>query len=130
MQADLAEFTMPFFSHELELSTNPKTRATALSALADLCLVKTQLVDKFLDVIAQTLDDPSLYVRCVALKQLTNLLKKDFIKLRPSILSRMLIQAADKDPRISTVAERATYCLTYVLMPRSPKIFYSQFTGD
>ena len=129
VNADMAESTMPFFAHQLEFNKNPKTRATALSALADLCTVKTQLVDQFLDVIAATLDDRSLYVRCVALKQLTNLLKKDFIKLRPSILSRMLIQAADKDPKIKKVAEKASYCLTYVLAPRQPTLFYSHFTG-
>lgn len=128
VNADMAESTMPFFAHQLEFNKNPKTRATALSALADLCTVKTQLVDQFLDVIAATLDDRSLYVRCVALKQLTNLLKKDFIKLRPSILSRMLIQAADKDPKIRKVAEKASYCLTYVLAPRQPTLFYSHFT--
>jgi len=76
-----AEFIMPFFGHELQNSKHAKTRAIALSAMADLCQVKTQLVDKFMDVIAATLDDRSISVRCTALHHLTNLLKKDFVKL-------------------------------------------------
>ena len=76
-----AEYIMPFFGNELQKGRCSKSRTIALSALADLCQVKTQLVDKFLDVIAATLDDSSNCVRSSALHQLTNLLKKDFVKL-------------------------------------------------
>ena len=95
---DQAEFIMPFFGLELQHGETALTRQTALSSFADLCQVKTQLVDKFLDVIAGTLDDKTVSVRCAALRHLTNLLSKDFVKLRPSILTRMLIQAADRKP--------------------------------
>ena len=42
----------------------------------------------------------------------------------------MLIQAADLGSNSKVVAEKASFCLKYVLLPRNPKLFYQYFTGE
>ena len=89
-----AERVVPFFGGQLQSTTSSnEAKVAALGALADLCRVKTQLVDKFIDIIATMLYERSLYVAKKALKLLTYMLRRDFVKMRPSLLSRMLILA-------------------------------------
>ncbi|CAG5098717.1 Oidioi.mRNA.OKI2018_I69.XSR.g15913.t1.cds [Oikopleura dioica] len=102
-------------------------RIVALSIVADLCVVKTHLVDRFMDILAALLEDNDETVQIATMQHLTNLLKKDFIRMKPSILTRMLILAADPEPRSKIVHQKASFCLRQVLKPRNPKIFQENF---
>ena len=56
-------------------------RIVALSIVADLCVVKTHLVDRFMDILAALLEDEDETVQIATMQHLTNLLKKDFIRM-------------------------------------------------
>ena len=80
-----------------------------------------------MDVISSTLELPCEILVKNSLKQLTLLLKQDFVKLRPSLLSQMLILAAN-ERQASEIRELAQYCLQHILSPRKPELFYGNFT--
>ena len=81
-----------------------------------------------MDVISSTLElavHPILVKN--ALRQMTLLLKQDFVKLRPSLLSQMLILAANEQQEAET-RDLAQYCLQHILSPRKPELFFVNFT--
>lgn len=95
VNAQEGERIVPLFGQILSEGRTGAIQNAALLAISDLCVTKTQLVDKFLDVLASTLDGDLKPLVQNSLLLLTSLLKKDFVKMRSSILSRMLILAAD-----------------------------------
>ena len=105
VNAQEGERIVPLFGQILSEGRTGAIQNAALLAISDLCVTKTQLVDKFLDVLAATLDGNLKPLVQNSLLLLTSLLKKDFVKMRSSILSRMLILAADdkQDPDIRNV---------------------------
>ena len=113
VNAQEGERIVPLFGQILSEGRTGAIQNAALLAISDLCVTKTQLVDKFLDVLASTLDGDLKPLVQNSLLLLTSLLKKDFVKMRSSILSRMLILAADdkQDEEIRKVS----LCLVLLL---------------
>ena len=128
-----AERIVKFFGHQLKMTSSGDSVAAkvgALGALADLCRVKTQLTDKFIDVIATMMEDRSMVVVTTALKLMTYMLRQDYIKMRSSLLSRMLILAANESKQADRhkIKIMSQYCLTHVIAPRQEDLFLSHFT--
>ena len=77
-----AEDLVRIFIYSLSDGSNSaSTRIIALSVVADLCVVKTHLVDRFMDILAALLEDKDETVQIATMQHLTNLLKKDFIRM-------------------------------------------------
>ena len=116
VNAQEGERIVPLFGQILSEGRTGAIQNAALLAISDLCVTKTQLVDKFLDVLASTLDGDLKPLVQNSLLLLTSLLKKDFVKMRSSILSRMLILAADD--KQNAEIRKVSLCLVLLLENR------------
>ena len=58
------------------------------------------------------------------------MLRQDYVKMRSSLLSRMLILAANNvtSPQKKRIKQMAEYCLSHVIAPRVPDLFIGHFT--
>eukprot|EP00981_Chlorochromonas_danica_P001745 scaffold377_cov212-Ochromonas_danica.AAC.1 len=66
-------------------------RNNALVVLGDLCVRYTHLVDRYLDLLATSLNDPLPLVRRQAVMLFISLLSQDYIKCRDSLFYRFLL---------------------------------------
>jgi condensin-2 complex subunit D3 len=120
----------------------PSVQSNALLVLGDLCVRYTNLVDRYLPVMARCLQsgitdhtrDSSLFditqqdqtrlVRKHAILLLTSLLLQDYIKWRGLLFQRFLVATADKDEGVARLAEMS---LCGPLLKKYPKLFFNNF---
>ena len=111
-----------------------------LLVLGDLCERYTNLVDKYLPVMAACLQsgtadedrgslfdksgDRTCLVRKHAVLVLSSLLLQDYIKWRGLLLQRFLVASADRDEGVAMLAEMT---LCGPLLTKFPKIFFNNF---
>ena len=76
------------------------------------------------------MEDRSVVVVTTALKLMTYMLRQDYIKMRSSLLSRMLILAANESKQSDRIKikQMSQYCLTHVIGPRQEDLFINHFT--
>jgi condensin-2 complex subunit D3 len=115
-------------------------QSNALLILGDLCVAYTNLVDRFLPVMAACLQagvtdwdagllapskhNGSALVRKHAVVLLSNLLLQDYIKWRGLLFHRFLVASMDEDEDVAELAETA---LCGPLMVKQPKLFSMNF---
>jgi len=140
----LAKKSVNIFARELHENMeggNPAIQSNALIALGDLCVTYTNLVDRFLPVMAacmqsgvtdmttvQVLESSSnksyAVVRSHAIHILSSLLIQDYIKWRGLLFYRFLAAVSDDDDYVANTAETI---LCGPLLTKEPKLFYTHF---
>mmetsp|Transcript_90837 Transcript_90837/g.265922 ORF Transcript_90837/g.265922 Transcript_90837/m.265922 type:complete len:1504 (+) Transcript_90837:65-4576(+) len=91
----------------LHLNTNESfvVRNNVLIVLGDLCIHYTALVDRFVSCMTGLLQDPNEILRKQAAMTLASLLSEDFIKLRGSIMLRLLYVLSDPSETVRNFVE-------------------------
>jgi condensin-2 complex subunit D3 len=126
--------------HENMSGGSPTVQSNALLVLGDLCVKYTNMVDRFLPVMAacmqsgitdmnnNVLDAPSsngsALVRKHSVLLLSSLILQDYVKWRGLLFQRFLVASADED---EDVARLAGLVLCGPLITKQPKLFFNQF---
>ena len=141
---EFAKRCLNLFARELHQSiseTCVSVQSNALLVMGDLCVKYTNLVDKYLPVMAACLqagvysdsdtsfltdksNDGAQLVRKHAVLLLSSLLLQDYIKWRGLMFHRFLVAAADDDGEVAGLAEMT---LCGPLLERFPKLFLNNF---
>ncbi|XP_039420704.1 condensin-2 complex subunit D3 isoform X1 [Corvus cornix cornix] len=121
---ELARESIPVLVQELEVSQEMPVRINVVTALCDLCMLYTSLVDRYIPNISLCLRDPHPVIREHTLTLLTNLLQGEYVKLKNYLFFRFVCVLVDPNPDIASFAE---YCLVHVLLMRNPVIFSQHF---
>uniref|UniRef100_A0A7S0PWK8 Condensin complex subunit 1 C-terminal domain-containing protein n=1 Tax=Asterionellopsis glacialis TaxID=33640 RepID=A0A7S0PWK8_9STRA len=116
---------------------SPSVQSNALLVLGDLCVKYTNLVDRYLPVMAACLQSGNAssdssaassqgtaLVRKHGVLMLSTLLLQDYIKWRGLLFHRFLVASADKDEGVAKLAEMT---LCGPLLGRYPKLFFNNF---
>ena len=139
-----AKQCLSLFARELHQSiseTCVSVQSNALLVMGDLCVKYTNLVDKYLPVMAACLqagvyddsdtsfltdvrEDGAQLVRKHAVLLLSSLLLQDYIKWRGFMFHRFLVAAVDDDGEVAKLAEMT---LCGPLLERFPKLFLNNF---
>lgn len=93
---------------------HPSIKINALTALADLCLRCTSLVEQAIPEMCVCLKAESLPVKRVALKLLTGLILEDYIKLRDVAFFALLCMLEDQDSQVRQ--ETSSFIVNYLLI--------------
>lgn len=93
---------------------HPSIKINALTALADLCLRCTTLVEQAIPEMCVCLKAESLSVKRVALKLLTGLILEDYIKLRDVAFFALLCMLEDPDSQVRQ--ETSSFIVNYLLI--------------
>ena len=126
--------------HENMQQGSWKVQSNALIVLGDLCVKYTNMVDRFLPVMAacmqagvtdfstnllraQTSQGVAL-VRKHAVMILSNLLLQDFVKWRGLLFHRFLVAACDEDEEVASLAQ---LLLCGPLITKQPRLFANHF---
>ena len=142
----LAKECLNIFARELNQESDvidPSVQSNVLLVLGDLCIKYTNLVDKFLPIMASCLQsgcnaplprnvsimgpDPtkdSSIVRKHAVLLLSSLVLQDYIKWRGLLVHRFLAACVDDDIEVSHLAE-TTLCGP--LLSKQPNLFFNNF---
>ena len=99
-------------------------RSNALLILSDLCVRYTHLVSRHVDVMALSMQDPSVMVRKHALASMTQLLMQDYLKWKGFLPYRFLSMVTDPHPDVSEFARNV---LKTTIGQRYPGMFTSHF---
>ena len=124
--------------HENLSGTNPSVQNNALLVLGDLCVRYTNMVDRFLPVMAACLqagvstssssilapEKKSAIVRNHAILTLSKLLSQDYIKWRGLLFHRFLVATVDENDK---VAHNALRHLAGPLLQKTPNLFVNNF---
>ncbi|VVC40479.1 Armadillo-type fold,Condensin complex subunit 1, C-terminal,Armadillo-like helical [Cinara cedri] len=97
-----------------DTSCHSSLKINALTALADLCLRCTTLVEQAIPEMCVCLKDNSLSVKRVALKLLTGLILEDYIKLRDVAFFALLCMLEDSDCHVRQ--ETSSFIVNYLLI--------------
>lgn len=98
----------------LKSACHPSIKINALTALADLCLRCTTLVEQAIPEMCVCLKSDSLSVKRVALKLLTSLILEDYIKLRDVAFFALLCMLEDSDNQVRQ--ETSSFIINYLLI--------------
>lgn len=98
----------------LKSAYHPSIKINALTALADLCLRCTTLVEQAIPEMCVCLRADSLAVKRVALKLLTGLILEDYIKLRDVAFFALLCMLEDSDSQVRQ--ETSSFIVNYLLI--------------
>ena len=139
----LAKASLNIFARELHENMQQgswKVQSNALLVLGDLCVRYTNMVDRYLPIMAACMQagvsdmsgdilnskpvSGAAYVRKHAVYLLSNLLLQDYIKWRGLLFHRFLVASADED---DDVARFAGNLLCGQLLLKQPKLFANQF---
>lgn len=93
---------------------HPSIKINALTALADLCLRCTTLVEQAIPEMCVCLKAESVPVKRVALKLLTGLILEDYIKLRDVAFFALLCMLEDPDDQVRH--ETSSFIVNYLLI--------------
>jgi len=93
---------------------HPSIKINALTALADLCLCCTTLVEQAIPEMCVCLKSESVLVKQVALKHLTGLILEDYIKLRDVVFFALLCMLDDNDCQVRQ--ETSSFIVNYLLI--------------
>lgn len=93
---------------------HPSIKINALTALADLCLRCTTLVEQAIPEMCVCLKAESVPVKRVALKLLTGLILEDYIKLRDVAFFALLCMLEDPDDQVRQ--ETSSFIVNYLLI--------------
>jgi len=102
------------FGTILKNQYHPSIKINALTALADLCLCCTTLVEQAIPEMCVCLKSESLPVKRAALKLLTGLILEDYIKLRDVAFFALLCML--EDPDIQVRQETSSFIVNYLLI--------------
>lgn len=139
----LAKKSLNILARELHDSIdqgNWMVQSNSLLVLGDLCVKYTNMVDRFLPVMAGCLQagvtdlcanaltsspqNGSALVRKHAILLLSSLLLQDYIKWRGLLFHRFLVASVDEDDDVAVLAELVLYG---PLIARQPRLFSNQF---
>lgn len=93
---------------------HPSTKINALTALADLCLRCSTLVEQAIPEMCVCLKADNVTVKRAALKLLTGLILEDYIKLRNVVFFALLCMLEDSDPQVRE--ETSSFIVNYLLI--------------
>jgi condensin-2 complex subunit D3 len=132
----LARTSINIFARELRQEreySSPAVKSNALTILGDFCIRYTNLVDKFLPLMASCLQpfdntsclsDSESMLRRHAIIILSNLILQDYIKWKGVLFYRFLAATVDDDPQ---VANQAKMMLCGPLLSKQPTLFFNNF---
>jgi len=139
----LAKKCLNILARELHVNMSggsPTVQSNALLVLGDLCVKYTNMVDRYLPVMAACMQsgitdinnnvlgvplaNGSALVRKHSVLLLSSLLLQDYIKWRGLLFQRFLVASADEDEDVSRLAELV---LCGPLVTKQPKLFFNQF---
>ncbi|XP_050525534.1 condensin-2 complex subunit D3-like [Daktulosphaira vitifoliae] len=98
----------------LKTACHPSIKINALTALSDLCLRCTTLVEQAIPEMCVCLKADSIPVKRVALKLLTGLILEDYIKLRDVAFFALLCMLEDPDWQVRQ--ETSSFIVNYLLI--------------
>ncbi|GMR47774.1 hypothetical protein PMAYCL1PPCAC_17969 [Pristionchus mayeri] len=124
MDEKIAQKCINVFSRQLKLNPDHIIRNNIVVVLCDLCIRFTSLVDKHTPIIASCLKDRAILVRQQTLECLTILIKESFIRWEGQLMYRFVATILDE---CRPIREYANFCLTDVLLPQHPDMFYNHF---
>lgn len=126
--------------HQANGDICPSVQSNVLLVIGDLCVRYTNLVDRYLPVMARCLQsgitdqskdtlfdvskDRTSLVRKHAVLLLTSLLLQDYIKWRGLLFQRFLVATADRDEGVARLTEMS---LSGPLLKKYPKLFFNNF---
>lgn len=110
----LAKEAIVQFGIILKHSYHSSIKINALTALADLCLRCTTLVEQAIPEMCVCLKSESVPVKRAALKLLTGLILEDYIKLRDVAFFALLCMLEDKDEQVRQ--ETMSFIVNYLLI--------------
>lgn len=110
----LAKEAIVQFGTILKNPYHPSIKINALTALADLCLRCTTLVEQAIPEMCVCLKAESILVKRVALKLLTGLILEDYIKLRDVFFFALLCMLDDPDCQVRQ--ETSSFIVNYLLI--------------
>jgi condensin-2 complex subunit D3 len=126
--------------HENMSGGSPTVQSNALLVLGDLCVKYTNMVDRYLPVMAACMQsgitdinnnvlagpasNGSALVRKHAVLLLSSLLLQEYLKWRGLLFQRFLVASADEDEDVARLAELV---LCGPLITKQPKLFFNQF---
>lgn len=140
--ASFAKKSLNILARELhtDSETNWMVQSNSLVILGDLCVVYTNMVDRFVpdmagclqagvtdmssDNILATPHVGSALVRKHAILLLSKLLLQDYIKWRGLLFHRFLVATVDDDDEVATLAETVLFG---PLLLKQPSLFFNQF---
>lgn len=93
---------------------HPSTKINALTALADLCLRCSTLVEEAIPEMCVCLKAENVTVKRAALKLLTSLILEDYIKLRNVVFFALLCML--EDPDLQVREETSSFIVNYLLI--------------
>jgi condensin-2 complex subunit D3 len=93
---------------------HPSTKINALTALADLCLRCSTLVEQAIPEMCVCLKAENITVKRAALKLLTGLILEDYIKLRNIVFFALLCMLEDSDHQVRE--ETSSFIVNYLLI--------------
>lgn len=120
----LAKKCMPIFIQELDKASTAVVRNNVLVALSDLMVKYTALVDAHVMRLAALIQDPCEVIRRQSLVLLANLLQRDYLKWRASLLQHVLLAVVDESIIIRTMAE---HLMRQFLPTKAPLLVYNSF---
>ena len=139
----LAKRSLNLFARELHENMNAGSRviqSNVLLVLGDLCVRYTNLVDRFLPIMAACLqagvsdindnilekskNNNSAMVRKHCILLLSSLLLQDYVKWRGLLFHRFLASVADEDEAVAEVSETV---LCGALLTKQPRLFSNNF---
>nr|CAB3264221.1 condensin-2 complex subunit D3 [Phallusia mammillata] len=104
----LAKKVVPALAREMGTCKDEAVRNNVLVVLTDLCVLHTQLVDPYLSEMATCLADESAVIRNHAVILISDLLKKEYVKWRGTLLFKFIFACCDKNQQVRSLAR---YCL-------------------
>lgn len=132
----LARASINIFARELRQDKEysaPAVKSNALTILGDFCIRYTNLVDKFVPLMASclqpfdefpSLQDSESVLRRHAIIILSNLILQDYIKWKGVLFYRFLAATVDEDTH---VAQQAKMMLCGPLLSKQPALFFNNF---
>ena len=122
---NLTKEFVPLFARELQNTSTPNSiRNNILIIFGDLCTRFTSQLSQYVPNMAACLQDREPVIRRHSLLLLVQLLRRDYIRLRPGVFFRLAAVLADPLPELR---ERAEHMLTDMFLVKQPKLFLNNF---
>ncbi|CAH0391588.1 unnamed protein product [Bemisia tabaci] len=125
LQTDLiAKEFVPLFGRLLRRVREPQIKINTITALADLCIRYTAMVEKFIPEICVCLCDPEVKVRSTTLMLLIDLIQQDYLKLRCPVFFHLLSRLNDDNEKIREVISD---CFVNNFLRNNPSLIIQHF---